>query len=48
MSVTWWRKFFFRRVDPSVILSEFSSVFFLLPTKMATELELPTLRTPTE
>ena len=37
--------FFFWHVDPSVIPSV---LFFLLPTEMATELELPTLMTPTE
>jgi len=45
-SVTWWRDYFFWRADPSVIPSAFLLVFFLLPTEMVTELELPTLITP--
>jgi len=41
--------YFFWRANPSVFLSAFPSVlFFLLPTEMAMELELPTIMTPTE
>jgi len=49
-SVTWWREYiFFGALIRLYVRRTFYRYFcFLLPTEMATELELPTLMTPTD